>query len=63
MPPEEVKQIYAVRELLQRQAALWIPLPAPEALIDKLMAIHEEYCRHVESSYLRGVHETTTAST
>jgi DNA-binding GntR family transcriptional regulator len=58
MPPEEVKQIYAVRELLQRQAALWIPLPAPPSLIDKLMAIHEEYCRHVEAGYLRGVHET-----
>ena len=55
---DEVRQIYAVRELVQRQAALWIPLPAPAALIDRLSAIQEEYSRHVDDSYLRGVHET-----
>lgn len=55
---EEVRQIYEVRELVQRQAALWIPLPAPDRLIDQLMAIHEEHGRHIESGYLRGVHET-----
>jgi DNA-binding GntR family transcriptional regulator len=57
LPPAEVKQIYAVREMLQRQAALWMPLPAPAELIDRLTAIHEEYCRHVEAGYLSGVHE------
>lgn len=55
---EEVRQIYDVRELVQRQAALWIPLPAPDRLIEQLMAIHEEHGRHIESGYLRGVHET-----
>ncbi|GLQ53072.1 GntR family transcriptional regulator [Devosia nitrariae] len=55
---EEVRQIYDVRELVQRQAALWIPLPAPDWLIEQLMAIHEEHGRHIESGYLRGVHET-----
>jgi DNA-binding GntR family transcriptional regulator len=55
---EEVRQIYEVRELVQRQAALWIPLPAPDRLIEQLMAIHEEHGRHIESGYLRGVHET-----
>ncbi len=55
---DEVRQIYAVRELVQRQAALLIPLPAPQALIDELMAIHEEHGEHIESGYLRGVHET-----
>lgn len=55
---EEVRQIYEVRELVQRQAALWIPLPAPDRLIGQLMAIHEEHGRHIESGYLRGVHET-----
>jgi DNA-binding GntR family transcriptional regulator len=57
LTPREVKEIYEVRELLQRQAALWIPLPAPQELIDKLMAIHEEHGRCVAEGYLRGVHE------
>lgn len=56
--PSEVDQIYAVRELVQRQAALLIPLPAPQALIDDLLKIHDEHGRHIESGYLRGVHET-----
>ena len=55
--PDEVKQIYAVRELLQRQAALLIPLPAPLALIDELMEIHRVYSAHVDSGFLRGIHE------
>jgi DNA-binding GntR family transcriptional regulator len=55
---DEVRQIYEVRELVQRQAALMIPLPAPASLIDSLMAIHEEHGRHIEAGYLRGVHET-----
>ena len=58
LSPEEVSQIYAVRELLQRQAALWIPLPAPASLIDELTAINGEYSRHVDKGYLRGVHES-----
>lgn len=53
----QVQEIYDVRELLQRQAALWIPLPAPDALIAELMALHEEHGRHIEAGYLRGVHE------
>lgn len=58
LSPHEVQEIYDVRELLQRQAALWIPLPAPTALIDELTAIHEEHGRYIEAGYLRGVHET-----
>lgn len=58
LTPDEVQQIYAVRELVQRQAALMIPLPAPQRLIDELLVIHEEHGRHIESGYLRGVHET-----
>lgn len=56
--PEEVEQIYAVRELLQRQAALMIPLPAGAALIDELTDIQRVYSDHVASGYLRGIHET-----
>lgn len=55
---QQVKEIYAVRELLQRQAALWIPLPAPDSLVAELNAIHEEHGRHIEAGFLRGVHET-----
>jgi DNA-binding GntR family transcriptional regulator len=58
LSPRQVREIYDVRELLQRQAALWIPLPAPDALIADLTAIHEEHGRHIEVGYLRGVHET-----
>ncbi len=58
LTPSEVEQIYAVRELVQRQAALMIPLPAPQGLIDQLLEIHKEHGEHIEAGYLRGVHET-----
>src|SRR5471030_3196234 len=45
--PLEVRQIYDVREFLQRQAALMIPLPAPAALIEKLKAIQADYRRNI----------------
>jgi DNA-binding GntR family transcriptional regulator len=57
LSPGEVRQIYEVRELLQRQAALKIPLPSPASLLDRLERIHDEHSRHVEAGYLRGVHE------
>src|ERR1700712_4646344 len=40
---DEVRQIYEVREMLTRQAALMIPLPAPAALIAELEAVQAEY--------------------
>jgi DNA-binding GntR family transcriptional regulator len=58
---DEVRQIYEVRELLQRHAALQIPLPAPAGLIDELEAIHRQYSAHVDRGYLRGVHEMNDA--
>lgn len=57
LTPRQVQEIYDVRELVQRQAALWIPLPAPQSLIDELQAIHEEHGKHAAAGYLRGVHE------
>ncbi|CCV15034.1 GntR family transcriptional regulator [Mesorhizobium sp. STM 4661] len=57
LSPDEVRQIYEVRELLQRQAALMIPLPASDALIEELMEIHRVYSTHVDAHYLRGIHE------
>ena len=40
---DEVRQIYEIREVLQRQAALRIPLPADEAAITALKAIESDY--------------------
>lgn len=57
LTPDQVRQIYAVRELVQRQAALWIPLPVPDALITELSAIQNDHDLHVKAGYLRGVHE------
>jgi DNA-binding GntR family transcriptional regulator len=56
--PVEVYEIYEVREMLQRQAALRIPLPAPEAAIRALEAVHREYERAIESGDLRGIRRT-----
>jgi DNA-binding GntR family transcriptional regulator len=54
---DQVLQIYAVRELVQRQAALWIPLPVPDSLITELSEIQSDHDFHVQAGYLRGVHE------
>jgi DNA-binding GntR family transcriptional regulator len=53
----QVRQIYDVREMVQRQAALLIPLPAPRALIDELNEIQKEYAAAAKSGSLRRVHE------
>jgi DNA-binding GntR family transcriptional regulator len=58
---DEVRQIYEVRELLTRQAALMIPLPASAELIERLSAIQARYSRHADDGDLRGIHETNDA--
>jgi DNA-binding GntR family transcriptional regulator len=58
---DEVRQIYEVREMLTRQAALMIPLPAPAALIAELEAVQAEYVAHAERGDLRGIHDTNDA--
>ena len=58
LAPDQVLKIYEVRELLQRQAALWIPLPAPAELVAELIDISAEHDRFVEEGKLRLVHET-----
>lgn len=55
--PTEVRHIYEVRELLQRQAALRIPLPAPSHVIAELERLHDEYGQHIKAHYFRGIHE------
>jgi DNA-binding GntR family transcriptional regulator len=58
---EEVRQIYEVREMLTRQAALMIALPAPPQLIDQLVGLQRRYCAHAEAQHLRGIHEANDA--
>ncbi|WP_204327866.1 hypothetical protein, partial [Proteus mirabilis] len=54
---QEVRQIYEVREMLSRQAALMILLPAPPELIDRLAALQERYCHYGDIGDLRRMHE------
>jgi DNA-binding GntR family transcriptional regulator len=58
---EEVRQIYDVREMLTRQAALMIALPAPAALIDELSRLQRQYCIKADAQDLRGIHEANDA--
>jgi DNA-binding GntR family transcriptional regulator len=52
----EVREIYEVREILQRQAALRIPLPVDEATLAALLTIHEDYGQGVEAGDLQRIH-------
>jgi DNA-binding GntR family transcriptional regulator len=61
LTPTEVRQIYDLRELLQREAALRISLPADPTLIEKLEAIHVDYSRCIDQKLLRGVHDLNDA--
>ncbi len=58
---EEVRQIYEVREMLTRQAALMIPLPAPASLIEELSELQRHYCARADAQDLRGIHEANDA--
>src|SRR5262245_42393815 len=58
---DEVRQIYEVREMLTRQAALMIPLPAPGGLIEQLTEVQRRYCERADAQDLRGIHETNDA--
>jgi DNA-binding GntR family transcriptional regulator len=52
----EIREIYEVREMLQRQAALRIPLPVDPAIIDSLQSIHDAYTRAVRDGDLPRIH-------
>jgi DNA-binding GntR family transcriptional regulator len=58
---EEVRQIYEVREMLTRQAALMVPLPAPPELIEQLTELQRQYCAKADAQDLRGIHEANDA--
>ena len=57
----EVRQIYEVREMLTRQAALMIPLPASDLLLQQLTGLQAEYCAAIERGGLRGIHDANDA--
>ena len=54
---DEIRQIYEVRALLQRQAILLIPLPASESFIRELSDINTAFRAHVRSGSWGGVNE------
>jgi DNA-binding GntR family transcriptional regulator len=58
---KEVRQIYEVREMLQRQAALRIPLPASAQLITMLEQLHEDYGRFLRARDFGALHEANDA--
>jgi DNA-binding GntR family transcriptional regulator len=54
---DELRQIYEIREILQRQAALRIPLPANVATIERLTRINEEFEAAAQQADFRRIHE------
>ena len=54
---DEVRQIYEIREILQRQAALRISLPVNPMVIQKLTVINADYEAAVEAGEFRRIHE------
>lgn len=52
----EVEEIYDVREMIQRQAALRIRLPAGPDDIARITALQRDYAACVKAGDLRGIH-------
>lgn len=55
---EEVHQIYEVREILQRQAALRIRLPVDPVVLQRLSSINADYESAAEDGEFQRIHET-----
>ena len=53
---DEVREIYQVREFLQRQAVLMLPCPAPAGLSDALCALNDRFRDCQQQGDLRSVH-------
>ncbi|MGP4115115.1 GntR family transcriptional regulator [Streptomyces sp. 4N509B] len=58
---KEVRDIYAVRELLETHCARGIVLPVPEERLDALVAIQRRHDAAVEADDLRGIVHANTA--
>lgn len=54
---DDVRQIYEIREILQRQAALRIPLPVDPTVIQRLTAVNADYESAVEADEFQRIHE------
>jgi DNA-binding GntR family transcriptional regulator len=54
----EVEEVYDVREMIQRQAALRIALPADPAAVARIEAIQSAYARAVAAGDFRAIHDT-----
>lgn len=52
----DVREIYEIRELLQRQAALRIPLPVDETAIARLEAIQADYEQAIGNGDVQAIH-------
>ncbi|HEX4942815.1 MAG TPA: GntR family transcriptional regulator [Usitatibacteraceae bacterium] len=59
--PREVRELYAMRELLETEAARRMPLPPPAAALDRLAAIQRDHDKAVARRNLREVHRTNLA--
>jgi len=55
---DEVRQIYEIREIVQRQAALRISLPVDPPTITRLETINAAYERAVDTGDFERIHET-----
>lgn len=55
---EEVRQLYDVREMLTRQGALRVPLPASAEAIARVQAAQDAYEAAIERGHLPDIHET-----
>jgi DNA-binding GntR family transcriptional regulator len=53
LTPEDVNNIYAVRELVEGHAAELLPLPAPPGLVERLKAIDAVHTRAMDEGNLR----------
>lgn len=56
LAPIDVLQLYEVRELLHREAALRIPLPASAEFIATLSSLHADYVRHASHGDFGAAH-------
>ncbi len=54
-PPDEVEEIYAMREILELAAVNKLPLPAPPEWLAELEAVHQQHSEAVYAHDLRQV--------
>lgn len=54
-PPEEVEDIYAMREILELAAVSRLPLPAPQEWLAELEEVHQRHSEAVNAHDLRQV--------